>query len=915
MLLSRLTLWIAALALAAAFPSALPAADIVLLQARPDPFGWPRPAPGAEQVPLSTSLFFQLGFRDREASDRVLADSVSVRVLGPEGTSAVEVLAAGQQFAPGFQGQLQPSRKPEGALAVYIDGPFAWQPRTRYTIEVRARSLAGAELQGAPGAWSFTTADAPGRPTIEFQVDLAQPAVAWQGGFFTGFCKPSFCTSASNRLPGYELMLGVRQSSPRAWSLQRDFSLTGAQHQPQFLDGGQPNLVRERETRRIRAMEPHENGTLLRVEDFFGHEQYGIESNRPLAGDYHAGDEVLVADGVSDARAKVLRVVSDTPAERWLLVTRIEPPAGGWKLEYARPLPQQEDPHAPGLFPPGGCYLRKFLPAGTPHYYWGRVDREWDIATRYGRRLVVNFTDAPGDLAVDGRQWTYPKDYVEYHQVVREITSHLIQRYGEACLDFVWSVLNEPDLAVAFWRSRDWDELQKFYDYTVDAILRSFEDHGYDSRRVVVGGLEIGAIFGARIEGPILKKFLIHCSPTATGEGALELNAAFADRRLDGKRSQRVERLCGEHGGRGSPCDFISIHGYNAAEVLAAKLHRGKQLALEIDPEYYAQLWVNSFESCPDWAPPPDPAAADSYLGNGYFTTWCADVARRRLAAAAADPRYGFGEATLTFWPWPNKNLRGHNNATQVLSVDDDADGQPDRELTVALPILHYLGLLEQMRDRFWVLPEQRMAGHLVSGFASRADDRLCLLLYAHDPLDVQSRTAAEFQVRAELNALPWAEVEIEEYRYDQRHNSYYELARRLRDQPPDAAASARLPAEDVPRLVAILTGNDREAQLAAIQQLTRYRDVPEPVLVAALQLHQATTHEDIRLAIEEAGKKVMNRQASFTPADAERIEQASRQQVTDRRRAKAGADGSLRLTVPVSANGSTFVVLRPVRN
>ena len=102
---------------------------------------------------------------------------------------------------------------------------------------------------------------------------------------------------------------------------------------------------------------------------------------------------------------------------------------------------------------------------------------------QFGRRIVVNFTDAPGDLAIDGRQWTYPKDYVEHHQVVYAYTSHLIERYGDACLDFVWSIFNEPDLAVAFWRGGDWIELQKFYDYSTDAILRSFEDHGYDSQR------------------------------------------------------------------------------------------------------------------------------------------------------------------------------------------------------------------------------------------------------------------------------------------------------------------------------------------------------------------------------------------------------------------------------------------------
>ena len=86
-----------------------------------------------------------------------------------------------------------------------------------------------------------------------------------------------------------------------------------------------------------------------------------------------------------------------------------------------------------------------------------------------------------------------------------------------------------------------------------------------------------------------------------------------------------------EHAGKGSPCDFISIHSYNQAELMAAKLIRAKEMALEIDPDYYRALWVNSHEACPDWMPPPDEAAADSYLGNGYFP----DLVSRRRAPPA----------------------------------------------------------------------------------------------------------------------------------------------------------------------------------------------------------------------------------------------------------------------------------------
>src|SRR5262249_23172606 len=325
-------------------------------------------------------------------------------------------------------------------------------------------------------------------------------------------------------------------------------------------------------------------------------------------------------------------------------------PTGGWKVAYDGKLPDREDPDAPGLFPPGGCYLIKSRPHGTPCYYWGRLDKEFDlIHRRYGRRLMVNLADATGDLARDGRSWTTAKDLAEWHDVARTITGHIIDRYGADALTFTWSVFNEPDLGALFWRA-SWDEMQEFYDYTSDAILRSFEDRDHDSGKVFIGGLELGGIFGANLR---LREFLAHCSPRAQAKGAAPRNAAVADRRLDGKRSRRVEELCRAHDGKGSPCDFVSIHSYNRSEGMAAKQIRAKEMALEIDPEYYAKLWINSHESCPEWMPPPDEAASDSYLGNGYFPGWCADVVRRQLARAAGDPRYAYGESILTVWPPP----------------------------------------------------------------------------------------------------------------------------------------------------------------------------------------------------------------------------------------------------------------------
>ena len=887
-------------------------AEVTLVERKHDPYGSPRPHRGQKNVPAATSFYIELSVEGSESPDTVAPDSVGIR-LRPETGPAIDVLEPGQEFAAGYFGRLFAKRTRQGkkpALAVYVDSQSKLRPDTTYTIRVSAKSRRGAELPAKGSSWKFTTEAAPAVHPVSFELDLLTPPVRWHGAFFSGFCKPSFCTSRSNRIEGYELMDRVFARNPKAWGLQRDISMTGMEHQPRFLSQMASNAVRERETRRITAIETGPDAVVLHVEDFFGHQQYGIPSGRPLGEDYHPGDEVLIADGVDHARTKVLAV---NDAEMTVSVSPFDGPEGRWKIEYSAPLPFAEDPNSPGLFPPGGCYLRKFKPHGTPCYYWGRLDTEWDLVHgRFGRRLIVNFVDAPGDLAIDGRNWTTAKDYAQLHQVTREMTDHLIERYGDACLKFPWSVFNEPDLARVFFRT-DWTELQKFYDYTVDAILRSFEDHGYDSDRVFVGGLELGAIFGTHLK---LAEFLAHCSPKAEAKGALELNAAFADSRLDGKRSNRVERLCRANNGRGSPCDFISIHSYNTSELMAAKLARAKEMALEADPEFFGDLWINSHESCPDWAPPPDPAAADSYLGNGYFPTWCADVARRQLQRAADDAAYAFGETILTFWPWPNSNFSGANAATRVINVDDDGDGRKDRTVTIPMPIFHFIDLLSGMSDDYWVLPEKVIGGHVISGFASRAENEIRVLLYTHHSLDTQARSEAEFDYTLTLRGVKWPDVGVEEYRFDKDHNSYFHLGRRLRDDlsadglPPAQSESPEV-AKKLATAVEALTGTDVEAQLAGLKTLAELGPAAHTAAEAIFSLTAITNDKAVRLAAQKtlAGLLAPKCYSAEQVAEVERLAELRVTGESDRR---TSPDESVQLTVRVSGGGVNFLVMEP---
>ncbi len=878
-------------------------AELRLVRRPADPYGSPRPGNGEEHVPVATSLFMQVQVAG-DAEDAVLQQSLNLSLHG-EGLSPVPLIRDGQMVA-GASGWIRSGEANGPAqLQVYVELPQALQPLTRYTVRLACRSQKGLELHAADRTWQFTT-EPPARPQrLEFALDLREPGVRWEDGLFTGYGTTGFCISRAMRLGTYERMHEVRKWSPRAWSIQRHFWLTGMELAPSFLQGNLPNLVRERQTRHVREMQPDRERVGLVVEDFFGHEQYGIEPNRSLADDYRAGDEVLIFDVARSARTRVLDV---DRAQSIIWVMPFEPAPGDWKLAYSPVAPTKPESHTPGRFAAGGCYVCKFSPPGTPAYFWDRLDQEYDLACgRFGQRLVVNFADAPGDLSRDGRNWTTAKDYAQLHEVVREIAGHIIDRYGERTLDFVWSVFNEPDLGPLFWRA-DWNELQTFYDYTVDAVLRAFEDRGYDSRRVLIGGLELGGIFGTNLK---LREFLAHCSPAAEAPGAIEQNAAFADSRLVGRRSRRVEELCRASGGRGAPCDFISIHAYNRSRLMAEKLIRAKEMALEADPEYFARLRIHSHECCPGWDVPPDPAYAHSYLGNGYFPTWCADVARRRLARAAEDERYANGEMLLTFWAMPVRGLDGRNDCVRELLVDDDADGRPDRTETLPMPILHFLGLLAQFGPQYHVLPEYELAGHVASGFASQDNGALRLLVYSHHMLDTQSRSQAEFIAILRIEGLPEGKRRVKKYAFDRQRNSYYELACVMRAEHDAATRPSPEEEKRIDAALAALQGEDLAARGAALAALRRMGKRAYSIRNKLFAIAFEKRDPQFQAELLEVVKELMDLPI-ISRAEYDALAARAQLDLTDETLHEVGADGRLAFELPLSANAAWIVVIEP---
>jgi hypothetical protein len=104
------------------------------------------------------------------------------------------------------------------------------------------------------------------------------------------------------------------------------------------------------------------------------------------------------------------------------------------------------------------------------------------------------------------------------------------------------------------------------------------------------------------------------------------------------------------------------------------------------------------------------------------------------------------------------------------------------------------------MGDRYQVLPEQQVGGHIVAGFAARASDAARVLLYAHHAGDTQSRSDAAFDVSLDLAGLGWqGPMRVQQYRFDRDHNSYFREARALRP-PPETPQALFAPPRAYPR-------------------------------------------------------------------------------------------------------------------
>ena len=161
---------------------------------------------------------------------------------------------------------------------------------------------------------------------------------------------------------------------------------------------------------------------------------------------------------------------------------------------------------------------------GRPVHDFSGIDRVYDHVLGLGLRPIVELSFMPRDLASDPAKTVFeygaivspPRDWDRWEELVRELTAHLVDRYGSAEVrSWAFEVWNEANLDV-FW-SGTRDEYLRLYDVSVRAV-KSVDP------ALIVGG-------PASAAGKWVDELLAHCRAT------------------------------------GSPIDFVSTHTYGNAPL------------------------------------------------------------------------------------------------------------------------------------------------------------------------------------------------------------------------------------------------------------------------------------------------------------------------------------------------------------
>jgi xylan 1,4-beta-xylosidase len=191
--------------------------------------------------------------------------------------------------------------------------------------------------------------------------------------------------------------------------------------------------------------------------------------------------------------------------------------------------------------------------SGKPIYDFSILDSIFDEYRAAGVRPMVEFGFMPKDLAAtlpgrteyqvhypgrttSGASNNPPKDYAKWGELIRVVTSHLVERYGRATVqDWFFEIWNEPD--IDYWHASPQD-YWKLYDYAVAGVRAALPD--------------------ARVGGP--------ATTGPSNAHAREFLKGFLDHVKNDKNTATGSRI---------PIDFISFHAKGQPRITDGRVTMG----------------------------------------------------------------------------------------------------------------------------------------------------------------------------------------------------------------------------------------------------------------------------------------------------------------------------------------------------
>ena len=711
----------------------------------------PRPYPGDTGIPTNTSLHIYIKAKADANGNPYQLNGSTINIQLSAAGNVVNIMTGGE-FCAGFEGLITPANpygvetQPSQGLSIYAEHvPFgAWlDPDTTYQVTVSA-SAVGSTPESS--TWSFTTAQQSSAPdNVTLSMDMQNTPITWKGTFYNGH---ESCYSGIDGLKHrghYDLMQAVRNGTdnefktntdmrpwPKAWGIELDGE--------NFADTD----TRLKETLHIISAQEIGETVKLHLGDMFGHWQYKNSDGDPIpplgegnsiGSNYSVGDTVILlgfdnkwlwpsgytttveaidneAKTVTVAKANLnaAHINSLTYSEQDLKALY------GPSCDVATGQGcESTDPDDPTLYPPPSFYISKYEPTGNPYFYHGQLEEtEDDLVNLYDKQLVLLTVSAPIVIALDGQWYRGAKDYHAFHDAVYSKVTHLLDKYGDRCLDFYWEFSGEYELVWTFYDN--FTEFQKMYDYQTNAVYKAFEDHygeNFDNiaSRIKVGGLGPVALLPNTIENLYLNylgyglweggnvdrvvwytKMLYHCSPSATApkdpsnehltwNDVSEENFVCIDNDAEWRGnniSATLSTMCSNNNNanKGAPLNHVNIKTYTYSDIAANRMKIAREKAFAIDPAYFADISINSFYSSPFWTSSTfDRALDDIWLGNGYNPSWSADIVSRMLKTAKDKNDAAFAEGTMLFTVVERDDLNFGPDPTSVDKFRNAMDG------------------------------------------------------------------------------------------------------------------------------------------------------------------------------------------------------------------------------------------------